>query len=1079
MLFLLRKILYQSILVFSVICIVAILNVKPAYGINESNPAQEKIIVTGEINYPPYSFIDKSGKPTGFSIELTRSIAKIMGMNIEINLTDWSIARRALDEGKAEIIPGMFYSEERAKTHVFSPPFCIINSAIFARKNSSRIKSLEDLHNKEIIVMRGEVMHDFIIEHRLTDRLLLAESPSDALRMLSSGKGDYAIVAQMPGLYWIMELKLSNLESVGPILQPFKNCFVAKKGNELLLSRFIEGLNILKQTGDYQRLYEKWLGILEPNRVTLGLIFKYASFVVVPLLLILFLSFFWTLMLRSKVNQKTRELKESESMLRQILDTVPQGIFWKNKDGAYMGCNNAFAKAVGLDNPEKIIGKTDFEMPWPMKEAEAYRADDAEVISTGKSKMHICEPMQQADGVRLLIDTSKMPLLDNNEQIRGVLGIFEDITERKRAADELRESEEKYRLIAENMSDVISLMDMNLRFTYVSPSINRLTGFSVEEALKHSIEEIMTPDSFKEILKIIEEEIPTETTEKLDPGRTRIIEYEQYRKDKSIVWVESNCRFMFDQDQKLKGILIISRDITERKKAEIALRKSEENYRKLVTTTPYGIQLTDLEGKIIFSNSAHHKIQGYKDGELVGKYIWDLMIDDTHKDKAREHYQRIIKEVPIPKVYYNRDKTKDGREIEVQIDWDYIYDSEGKIEGIISIVSDITERRRLEDKLRQAQKIESIGNLAGGIAHDFNNILSPIIGMSEMLIEDLPSDTPEQENAGEIFRAGIRGRELVKQILAFSRQSEHKMIPTHVQHILKEVLKLTKSTIPTNIQINQDIQSNCGMVMADPTQIHQVAMNTITNAYHAIEGVESGTINVQLKEVELTKNNPSKIGIEPGRYVVLSISDNGHGMTADIIDKIFDPYFTTKEQGRGTGLGLAVVHGIVQEHKGTINVYSEVGKGTTFDIYFPLMDKPVITENLDKNEQNLTGSERILLVDDEAAIAKLEKLMLERLGYHVTSRLNSIEALEAFKAQKDDFDLVITDMSMPHMTGDQLAKELISIQPDIPVIICTGFSEKMDEEKAKEIGVKGLLMKPVVKAELTKMIRKVLDENKS
>ena len=346
--------------------------------------------------------------------------------------------------------------------------------------------------------------------------------------------------------------------------------------------------------------------------------------------------------------------------------------------------------------------------------------------------------------------------------------------------------------------------------------------------------------------------------------------------------------------------------------------------------------------------------------------------------------------------------------------------------------------------------------MRGGIAHDFNNILFPIIGMSEMLIEDLPFDSPEQENAYEIFKAGKRGSELVKQILAFSRQAEHKLIPIRVQHILKEVVQLSRSTIPTNIEIHQNVQTDCGLVMADPTQIHQIAMNIITNAYHAVENVAVGTISIQLKEKEVSGTESSELGVQPGKYAVLSISDNGQGIPPDLIEKIFDPYFTTKEQGKGTGLGLAVVYGIVQEHKGTIKVYSGVGKGTTFDIYFPLMDKPSIAEIVDKDDQNVTGTERILLVDGEEAIAKLEKQMLERMGYKVAFRLNSIEALEAFKAQKDNFDLVITDMSMPTMTGDQLAQELIAIRPDMPVIICTGYSEKIDDEKAKEIGVKGL-----------------------
>ena len=326
--------------------------------------------------------------------------------------------------------------------------------------------------------------------------------------------------------------------------------------------------------------------------------------------------------------------------------------------------------------------------------------------------------------------------------------------------------------------------------------------------------------------------------------------------------------------------------------------------------------------------------------------------------------------------------------------------------------------------------------------------------------------------------AGKRASDLVKQILAFSRQSEHKIMPVSIQRVLKEVMKLVRATIPTNIEVYQDIQSDCGKVMADSTQIHQVAMNIITNSYHAVE-VEGGIITVQLKEVSTFQNDLQQKSLNAGKYALLSIKDSGHGIPSDILDKIFEPYFTTKEKDKGTGLGLAVVYGIIKEHRGEIKVASKLGHGTTVDIYFPLIDKPVNEDTLGEIEVHPTGTEQILLVDDEAPIARLEKHVLERLGYTVTSRLSSIDALETFNSSPQSFDLVISDMSMPNMTGDQLAKELISIRPNIPVIICTGFSEQINKEKARSYGIKGFLMKPIIRSELAVMVRNVLDEVKS
>ena len=403
------------------------------------------------------------------------------------------------------------------------------------------------------------------------------------------------------------------------------------------------------------------------------------------------------------------------------------------------------------------------------------------------------------------------------------------------------------------------------------------------------------------------------------------------------------------------------------------------------------------------------------------------------------------------------------------------FDDNGNLTGFSGVDRDITERKRLAARLQESQKMESIGNLAGGISHDFNNLLFPIIGLSEMLLEDLAPGSPEHQSARQILKAGKRGSELVKQILAFSRQSEYEKRPLRIQQILNEVLRLSRSTIPSDIEISHDIQPNCGLVMADPTRIHQIAMNLITNAYHAVEP-SGGKIGVQLEEAVLAEHELAGSPLTPGKYVVMRISDTGCGIDPGIMDKIFEPYFTTKDREKGTGLGLAVVYGIVRDYGGDVQVESEVGKGTTFTVFTPLMEQSPEAKDARRVTRLPKGRERILLVDDEDAIANVERMMLERLGYQVTSFTGSLDALEAFHTAPHAFDLVLTDMAMPNMTGDQLAMGIKMVRPDLPVIICTGFSQRIDEKKATLIGIKGLLMKPVVKSELARMVRSVLDE---
>jgi PAS domain S-box-containing protein len=500
------------------------------------------------------------------------------------------------------------------------------------------------------------------------------------------------------------------------------------------------------------------------------------------------------------------------------------------------------------------------------------------------------------------------------------------------------------------------------------------------------------------------------------------------------------------------------------------LKESEERFRAIYEHAPVLIDAFDENGRCILWNNECRRTFG-----------WTIEEINAHGDALSLFYpdpavrNEVIRTVTTDPDAFFREwhpVTKDGKTL------DTMWANFSLPDGLkFNLGYDITERKKLESRLQQSQKMESIGTLAGGIAHDFNNILYPIIGFSELLKEDLPPDSPEYESAQEIFNAGRRGGELVKQILAFSRQTEHKLSPVHFQKILTEVCKLIRSTVPSDIEIHQDIQKDCGLVMAEATQLHQIAMNLITNAYHAVEKA-SGKIAIQLKEIILDNDDLIDSPLQPGQYVMLSVSDNGVGIPKEIMNNIFEPYFTTKKKGKGTGLGLAVVYGILTEHKGDIKVYSEKGLGTTFNVYLPLMKKSDEVISTEKELTKLTGTERILLVDDEKSVVRLEKQMLERLGYNVSARSNSLEALETFNSNPDGYDLVISDMTMPNMTGDQLARKLMSIRPNIPIIICTGFSERLNKEQAESDKIKGFLMKPVVKSEMAQMVRKVLDETK-
>jgi nitrogen-specific signal transduction histidine kinase/CheY-like chemotaxis protein len=392
------------------------------------------------------------------------------------------------------------------------------------------------------------------------------------------------------------------------------------------------------------------------------------------------------------------------------------------------------------------------------------------------------------------------------------------------------------------------------------------------------------------------------------------------------------------------------------------------------------------------------------------------------------------------------------------------------------VLRDDSERKKLETQLQQAQKMEAIGTLAGGIAHDFNNILAGIMGYTELALLDTPEGNRASQNLKQVLKSGNRAKDLVKQILAFGRKTDADRKPLEVGPIVKESLKLLRASLPTTIEFNHNIPGNLGKVLADPTQIHQVLMNLCTNAAHAMQK-SGGILEVSLADIEFDKDRAlQNLGLPAGPYLQLTVKDTGSGMTPEVMERIFDPYFTTKEKGGGTGLGLAVVHGITRDHRGAISVQSEQGKGSTFDVYLPVIRKDEIPHE-SVEEPLPKGHERALFIDDEQSLAEIGKEMLTRLGYKVVAKTNSLDALEFFRTDPDQFDLVITDMTMPQMTGEKLAQNLMSIRPDIPVILCTGYSEMMTEEKAKEMGIKGFAMKPLIIRDLASSIRKVLDKD--
>jgi len=526
----------------------------------------------------------------------------------------------------------------------------------------------------------------------------------------------------------------------------------------------------------------------------------------------------------------------------------------------------------------------------------------------------------------------------------------------------------------------------------------------------------------------------------------------------------------------------LEKEVLAHRMEEEALQENEERFRSLVETISDWIWEMDRNGVYTYVSSKVKNLLGYEPEELIRKTPFDFMPPEEARHFAREFSAIVASRKPF-KALENQNIHKDGRLVIMETSGVPIFDVNGRFCGYRGINHDISERKqvekekmKLETQLRQAQKMEAIGTLAGGIAHDFNNILFPIFGYTEMTMEDVPEDSSARSNLEEVFKAANRAEDLVQQILTFSRQNDQELRPLRIQIIIKEALKLLRASLPSTIDVRQDIDKNCGPTLADPTQIHQVIMNLCTNAYHAMRE-KGGVLEVNLKEVKVDGDNLTSYGeLKPGIYLRLTVSDTGKGMDTEVLQRIFNPYFTTKSPGAGTGIGLSVVHGIIKSYGGQTTVNSKLGEGSTFHVYLPRVHTSSVAPSNLSTKPVPNGTERILLVDDEAQIVRMAQQMLESLGYHVTVRTSSLDAFEVFCTQPDKFDLVITDQTMPNITGTELAQKLMGIRPDIPIILCTGFSEVITEEKAKAIGIRKYVMKPVVKREMAIAIRQILDQ---
>lgn len=780
--------------------------------------------------------------------------------------------------------------------------------------------------------------------------------------------------------------------------------------------------------------------------------------------------------------------------LNDIIEFLPDATIVIDKEGKVIAWNRAIEEMTGTDKKD-VLGK-------PHRAASVYfygeeRPSLLNLLDTSDEDLKSRYCYVDKKGKTLYAETfvpciyggkgatvfaTAAPLFDVDGNRVGAIESIRDITESKKKEEAVLRSEQQLSDIINFLPDATFVIDKEGRVIAWNRAMEEMTGIQAGEMLGK--------DNFEYALPFYGERRPILIDLVLRPREELEAEYDYVERKGAVIAGEAympalrggeaylfgKAGALFDPKGNLTGAIESIRDITERRRVEEALVQAKEQFRGIFENSMDGIYQSTPEGRFISVNPAFSQILGYDTPEEVLSTITDIPAQIYAYPEHRAKLLRLINEQGRVLNFETRFLRKDKSIAWVTLNVRAARDKTGRIDYLEGTAKDITERKILEDRLVQMQKTEAIGTLAGGIAHDFNNILAPIIGYSEMSLRELPADSRLHLFIEQVLRSAFRAKDLVKQILTFSRKTEQERKPVQVSSLVEETHQMLRATLPTTIEINQKIDKAAAKltVMADPTQIHQVLMNLATNAAHAMRKT-GGVLSITLDKADIDSTLGTEIpGLDDGSYLRLTVADTGLGMSEEVMQRVFDPYFTTKGPEEGTGLGLAVVYGIVKGLSGGITVSSKPGEGAAFQVFFPTAEVSQ-TASIAVSGRLPSGSGRILVVDDEQYVAEMLKEMLEHLGYQVTVRYSSIDALKVFQAQHARLDLVITDQTMPHMTGPDLAKEILKIRPDIPIILITGFSEMIDEFRARKLGIKGFLMKPVALRQLAEEVKKHLD----